>query len=229
MEIYLDSLLLCSPNAALGRIGPLGMSRNGQQIVDDVAFFRAAERTFFARGSRGVQVSFAVEHQFASYLAAEVFFLTWENSVSTSGRLKCVCGVTGSTQDVYLEDCVVETVAQPPGKGVSVTVQYTIKGPKFSTDVPAEPLPSADPEEKEVSFRRGSPSIANAATFLDVSFSSPLASAPTAISVQVSHVSGDDAIDCEIIQDSISTEGFTVNLSAPAPNGNYKLHYLAFL
>lgn len=226
MRILIDTLLLADSALATGCVGPSGLSLNGQSIVDEVAFYRAAALTFFERGGESIDLQFRVQRHFDSARLAEKFVLTHRNDVPRQGRLTCTVGSTGDTEDIFLEDAIV----QPSIVGLvgqSVVVNYAIRGGIFSTDVP-DPLPSADPEEDEVSFRRGSVAITAAAETVDVVFSSALASAPTTVIPRVSNNTGDDSIDCYLLQDTITASGFTVTLSAPAGTGQ-KLHYIAFL
>lgn len=227
MRILIDTTLLCDSDASVGQVGPGGLTLNGQSIVDEVAFFRAVALSYFDRGVESVDLQFRVQRSFDSHRLAQKFVFTHRNAVPRQGRLECIVGEGADVESIYLEDCIVQpSIASL--EGVAVVVAYAIRGGQFSTDVP-EPLPSADPAEDEVSFRRGKVSIASAATSVAVTFSAPLASAPTAITPLVSHASGEDAVDCELLEDTITSSGFSVKLSAATPSANYKLHYTAFL
>ena len=227
MRILIDNILLADAEPAAG-LTLSSVSLNGERIVDETTFFRAAARTYFDRGGQGVQLSLGVTREFPSLRLAQRFVLTHHNTVPGQGLIECIVGAGADVESIYLEDAILQPQIVSL-EGVAVGINYTIRGGRFSTDTPAEPLPSADPEEEEVSYRRGAPSIASAAEQVDVTFSSPLASPPTTVTPHVSHVTGDEAIDCELLQDTITEEGFSVKLTAPTPNGNYKLHYSAFL
>ena len=227
MRILLDTHLLCDSLLAIGQAGPSGLTLNGESIEDEAAFFRAAAKVYFERGNESVQLQFRVQRTFDTKRLAQKFFFTHRNLIPRQGHVQIEMGEGVDLEDLYLHDALVQP--QMVGiEGVCVFVQYTLKGGQFTTDVP-EPLPSADPEEEAVSYRRGAVAIASAAGQVDVVFSTPLASPPTTVTPHVSHVTGDDAIDCELLQDTITALGFSVKLSAPAPNANYKLHYSAFL
>jgi hypothetical protein len=225
VEIFLDTYLLCSPNIALGRVGPSGMSLNGDSIVDPVPFFRALAIAYFARGGESVEWQFRVVRLFNTERLAHKFALLHRTQLPRQGRIKVTVGASGDTEDIYLEDAIVQPTA-PSIVGTAVVVQYSVKGGIPSTDVP-DPLPSTDPEEESVSFRRGKVSIGNGDETVDVTFSAPLAG-DLVISPRISHVSGEDAIDCELLEDTISADGFSVKLSAATTSANYKLHYTAF-
>jgi hypothetical protein len=224
--ISLQNTLLCSPNVALGRVGPWGLTLNGEQLVDAVPFFRADVLQVFARGGFGVTLQFGVARMFSSVRAAEAFYLTHSGAIPLEGILTLVCGEGGDTQTVYLEGAVVQSVAQSPHRGTIVDVQYTIRGGKFIGDVPDDLPGEVEPEEEFIVMRRGKVSIAAAATEVEVTFSAPLSAIPIVTAI-VSRPTGSGAIGCAVREDSITTDGFTVDLDAAAPDGTYKLHYTA--
>ena len=203
-----------------------GITLNGRQLVDDAEFFRAATARVFARGNFGTTLQFSVTHSFSSQREAEVFFLTQPGSVPTSGLVTAICGVSGDTQTCYLEDAVVESVALPPYKGVSVEVQYTIRGGLWTSDVPAELPGTADSPETTIVMRRGRVSITSGDSSVVVTFSAALSSVPT-VTASISRPTGGDAIWAIIREDSVTTSGFTADLSGATPASGYKLNYIA--
>lgn len=211
---------------ALGIVGPFGLTLNGQQLVDDAHFFRAAAASVFARGNRGSVLQFSVQRLLSGERAAEAFALTHAGSVPTGGLLTIVCGPTGDEQTVYLEDCAVESVQIVECRGLAVRVQYTIKGGLFITDVPPEIPGAADPGEEFIVMRRGKVSIASGVEEKAVVFSSPLSAVPI-VSAVVSRPTGGANVRCTLREDSVTINGFTVDLSAATPDANYKLHYIA--
>lgn len=228
MEITIATTLLASPDLALGRVGPAGLAVNGQQILDDADFFRAAAPTFFVRGTEGVTLQFSVTRLFSSVRAAEAFILLHFNSTPLEGLLTCTCGDAGDTQTVYLRDAKVQTVQLPGYRGTSVGVQYTIRGAEFTSDVPPEEIPG-EPDDGEGEFivlRRGKIAIDAAAESVDVVFSSPLSSVPV-VTATVSRPAGSPKVGCTLDEDSVTITGFSVELDAPTPDGTFKLHYIA--
>lgn len=225
MRILIDTTLLCDPDLPSQCIGPTGLSLQGQAIVDEVAFFRAAALTYFNREGERVEMQFRVQRIFETNRLAERFCLTHRNNVPRQGLLQITVGIGADTEDIYLEDAIVEPSIVSL-VGTVVIVQYSIKGGLFTTDVP-EPLPSADPEEEEVSFRRGKVAIGNGDNTVAVTFSAPLTTSP-AVNANVITPTGGSPIGCTVIKESITTDGFTANLDASTPNGNYELHYTAF-
>ena len=69
---------------------------DGEQIIDEADFFRAATKTFFPRGNLGIEFSFTVHYVFPTSVAAEVFVLTLPGMVpmtnADNGVLQCLCG-----------------------------------------------------------------------------------------------------------------------------------------
>jgi hypothetical protein len=226
VEITLGNTLLASPNLALGRVGPWGLALNGEQLVDAVPFFRADVLQVFARGGFGVTLQFSVTHLFASQRAASAFYLQHAGAIPLEGILSLVVGEGDDTETVYLKDAVVQSIAQPPGRGVAVDVQYTIRGGKFTSDVPADLPGEHDDAEGFIVMRRGKVSIDAEATSVEVTFSAPLSAVPI-VTANVSRPSGSPAIGCAIREDSISTDGFVVDLDAATPDDTYRLHYTA--
>lgn len=227
MRISIESTVLADPDISVGKLGPSGLTVNGQQIVDEAQFFRAAAPVFYARGTLGVVLQFTVHRIFATLAAAEAFALMHFNATPLEGLVTCVCGETGATQTVYLNDAVVEAVQLPSSRGLVVAVQYTIKGGAFTSDVPPEDIPG-DPDNGEefVVLRRGKVAIGAGVSSVVVTFSAPLA-VVTSVQCTISRPAGSPAIDAFVREDSITVNGFTVDLSAETPDTTYRLHYLA--
>lgn len=225
MRISIATTLLADASLALAPHS--GLALNGQSIVDEAEFFRAAVATFYHRGVAGVTLTFNVERTFGTLRKAEAFVLTHFGAIPKEGLLTCVCGESGDTETIYLRNCVVEAAPIPGYRGLSVGVQYRIRGGAFETDVPAEEIPGA-PEGGEafVVLRRGKVSIAAAATSVAVTFTSPLAAVPV-VACNISRPTGGDVLRATLREDSITASGFTVDLSAAAPDANSKLHYVA--
>jgi hypothetical protein len=75
-------------------------------------------------------------------------------------------------------------------------------------------------------FTSGSASLVSGQDFLVVT-GLGLAAAPTSVTVSVSKpTSGDYNIFATVVEDTITTDGFRVELSATPDNGNYKLKYI---
>lgn len=224
MRITIETTLLAS--AALTTAPHSALSLNGVQLVEEAQFFRAATAGFYARGNASVALQFRAQRLFSSIRAAEAFALLHASSIPLEGLLTCVAGESGDTQTVYLEDCVVENVQVVEYRGASVVVQYTIRGAAFSSDVPPEIPGETDEAEEFIVMRRGKVSIDAAAESVAVAFSSPLSAVPI-VTPTISRPSGGAAIHCTTREDSVTVNGFTVDLSAATPDATYKLHYIA--
>ena len=227
MRITIESTLLASSDPAVGRVGPSGLTLNGRQIVDDAEFYQAAAATVFARDNLGTVLQFSVQCLFSTIKAAERFALLHAGEVPRSGVVTAVCGESGDTLDAYLEGAAVEGVSILEVRGTAVRVQYTIRGGVWTSDVPDDLPGESDETEDFIIMRRGQVTIGNGDDEVDVTFSAPLGALPS-ISFNVAVPTGGVAIGGTLLQDTITTNGFTVRLDAATPNGDYVLHYQAF-
>lgn len=224
MRILLETTLLADAAAGAPH---RGLTVNSQQIVDEANFVRSANAAFYARENRSVRLQFGVEWQLGSIRDAEAFVLLHEASVPREGLLTCSCGQPGAEQLVYLRDCVVESV-QLSYVGVSVHAQYSLVGAKFEGDVPPAIIPGdPEPAEENPVKRRGKQAIAAGAASVAVAFSAPLSGVPT-LAFAVSRPTGGQRIDAVLCEETVTINGFTVELSAPTPDASYVLHYVAY-
>lgn len=222
MEISLNSTLLASSaNLSRGRIGPRDLQVNGRLLVDEDDFFRAGSPVYEVRGGAGVQLLFTVEHVCASPEAAELFALTHWTQLPKSGALLCQLGAHA----LYLHGAVLDTITIEPARGLCVPVRYSLRGGLFASDAPPE-LPIA-PGEAAVVMRRGKVAIAAGVSSVAVVFTAPLAVIPT-VTPSISRPTGGDNITAILREDTVSTTGFTVDLTGETPNADFVLHYTAF-
>lgn len=225
MRITFETTQLASPDLALGRV-PFGLTLNGEQIVDDAQFFRAAAASVFARGNLGTVLQFSVTRLFSTEKAAEVFALTHAGAVPLEGLVTAVCGETGDQQTVYLEGAVLQAVAVQSVRGSSVVVQYTIRGGIWTTDVPDEIPGESEASEDFIVMRRAKVPVAAAVDEVVVVFSAPLAAAPV-VKAELYGPTGSAAIGGQVLIDTITVNGFTYKCDAETPNDDYELHYIA--
>jgi hypothetical protein len=223
---------------ATGQIqSPDDISLNGEQIVDEAEFFRAAAMTFFPRGNVKVEFDFTVHYSFASTVLAEVFLLTLPSQVpmtnADNGVLQCVCGeaTPATSQTVYMSGAVLRSARVVRQVGTSIDVRYSFVGPGFTSSVPGSGLPTyPNPNEIVQVYRRGKIAIPNGATSVAVVFSSQLPGLPGADPYcWISGPSGSAFFECWTDTDTVTTLGFTAALGAAAPNGNYFLNYAVFM
>ncbi len=226
MRISIESTLLAAPELALGCAGPFGITLNGRQVVDDAEFFRAAAAAVFARENLGTTFVFSVTRLFTTEKQAERFVLLHAGAVPRSGLVTAVCGEAGDQETLYLEDAAIENVGLGEVKGTSVAVQYTIRGGLWTSDVPDEIPGETEEAEDFIVMRRGKVAIANGAVLKAIVFSSPLSASPV-VSFNISRPTGGAVIAGTLREDTVTVNGFTVDLDAATPNGDYVLHYTA--
>lgn len=238
MRISIESTLLADPNLAKGRMGPSGLSLNGQQIVEEAQFFLAAAATFFARENAGTVLQFSVERLFSTVGAAEVFILTHQGNLPRRGTVSAVCGLGESEfsaefggeefrgQAVFLRNAVLESAVITKYEGAAVTVQYTIKGGLWTTDVPPEVPGETEDAEDFIVMRRGKVPVGSGEHTIAVAFSAPLSGVPV-VKADIIGPTGSDAIGGHVLLDTITNAGFTYKADAATPNDDYELHYIA--
>lgn len=225
MRAIYASQTLASSNLALGRVGPFDMSINGQQVVDEVEFFRALRKAYIERGLRSVDFGFAVRRFFSSLARAQAFFFTGYNDLPDAGDLVMVCGEGDADElNVGLAGAVLNSCDCPSISGVCVTVRYRFSGGHFTTDV------SPGPEPDEAMIRRGNVDVADGATSVAVVFDTPMTGVPIVPgTVLMMPTAGGDVIYAAPIEDTISALGVTYQLAGPVTGSGYKLPFVAYL
>jgi hypothetical protein len=213
--------------AAGGFESAAGVSINSREILDEAFFFRGPGPTFFNRGTEGVVLQFSVTRQFNTPRDAEVFCLTHPGSVPKTGLVQVTAGDTGYQQIVYLQNAAVESIEIASYVGISVVVRYSIRGASFTTDIPPDVPGTVGGSETVIVMRRGKVAIASGARTVTVTFSAPLSNTPQSVTCSISRPAGGAKISADVNEDSITTAGFTAELTGPTPDANYKLHYAA--
>jgi len=132
LETTYDGVLLASPDPALGRIGPFGITLNGQQVVDEQALFRAVQSSFLGRGGQATEFKFRVNAQFSTLRQAFEFMFTHQSDLSANGDLTITTGPTGDTSTVKLANAAYASVAIVEVKGISIVLEYTFRGGLFA-------------------------------------------------------------------------------------------------
>lgn len=216
IQIRFGEYYLASSNVALGRIGPVGLSLNGQELVEVTPLFLAAAAGVFPRGNGSEVLSFAVDRFFSSAEAAGLWLLAHRGQLAAQADLLITMGESGAT----LVDACLEEVRREEWRGSRVRVRYTFRGVEW--DAPAPP----DPEPTPTMNRRGTQAIASGATSVTVSFAA-LAGVPTVQCTVLMPTAGGDIIFAAVRADTITAEGFTADLSGPTPGTGYLLSYRA--
>jgi len=226
VRILVDNTLLCDSALATGMVGPAGMSLNGESIEDVVPFFRAATKTYFDRAGENVVLQFRVERHFDTVRLAQKFFLTHRADVARQGAVTWEAGEGADIEDLYLSGAIVQLQMQRLD-AVRVTVQYTIKGGAFTTDVPADLPASPDPADDFIVRRRGSIQLTAADVGKTVTFSTPLSAVPTTVWAWISRPSGGQDIRAIPNQPSYTVDGFDCDFTGAIPDTTYYLEYIA--
>lgn len=224
MRISYASIVLAHGNPAFGLVGPAGLSLNGRQIVEEVDFFAAVVASFFARGNRRVDFSFAVQRTFDTLADAQQFVLLHYNDLPDAGTLRCTCdGEGGADGPTVTLEAVFDGPQIEAVSGLAVRLRYAFRGPAWASDE----TPVSDPDPDMI--RRANIAIPDGATSVAVVFATPMSGVPF---VQISFLkptAGGDTLAGTVVEDSITAEGFTVELMGPPAGAGYKLSYRAEL
>jgi hypothetical protein len=211
------------------------ISLEGEQLVDEAAFFRAATVAFFPRGNQRLEFSFTTHWVFASTLQAEIFYLTHIGSLpmtaADSGPLQCICGAENpaTAQTVYAASAVLKKVQMLRQIGVSVDVRYTLDIPGFTSQQPANIPSYPNPNELVQVFRRGQIPLSIGQVLVAVVLSSPLPGQPGADpDVWITGPTGGYAIEPVCYHDSVTVNGFTAAFPA-IPAQGYYLNYIVYM
>lgn len=114
---------------------------DGQQIIQEAQFFRGNSAAFYPRGNLATTFQFTTHWIFNTTSAAEIFVLTHTANLpmtnSDRSTVTCQCGAGSATTPVYMANAVLESARIMRYEGISVDVEYTIKGANFQTTAPA--------------------------------------------------------------------------------------------
>lgn len=196
-----------------------GIRVNGQQITQEVEFFRAVARQFYARKNRASVVSFSVTRTHSSLREAEAFILTHYASLPDSGDVYFYCGTDSDQQIVTLPGAVLDAAEDGAILGTSSRFTYNIRGGLPVTDI----TPGPDPDMSNI--RRSEVALTMGATSVAVTFGTPMPGTPV-IAANISAPDGGDSIFPTLQQSTISSSGFTA-LFAPISGSGYFLSYIA--
>jgi hypothetical protein len=217
VQIFIASTELCSG----GRTGPTGLTVAGQKLTDEVQLIRAAEVQLWDRGGKSVTVSFGVQHEFNSVSAAQKWLLESWGLLPNEGD---VTFFADNGDEVYMLGAQLEAQIVSP-IGVTVRVQYTLRGPPPQSSNPPAVVPDPDAVEEDPVIQSARKDIGSAVSSLVVAFDSAFASAPI-VSVSLEIPAGSPVISVSVVKDSITTAGFTARFGAATPNANYKLNWI---
>lgn len=205
-----------------GLEGVQGLSVNGEQVIDEAAFFRAIAATYYARGNEKTEISFTVARDHGSIKRAEVFIVMLRRNLPREGDCVITCGIPGDEQKIALLNAALGPT-QIRYQGSTSFVTYAILGGLPETDE----IPDEEEIDPEVT-RRGTVALGSGVTTASIAFLSAMTGAPY-VTCTVVCPSGGDAIFATIVDGTVDASGFDVVLSGPTPSGDYKLSYHAIL
>lgn len=217
MKIKINNTWLASG----GRESPSDLTVNGQRIVEGVPLARALAQRTANRGNAATTVSFTITRQHATVATAELFTLVHFGQLPAEGNVTFLLGEVAEETAVVLAGAVLEAVPRRHN-GVTTITTYTLRGGLPTDGSPGDTEPYAD------MFRVFRIPIPLGVKVVEVVFATPL-SAPPEISCVVlkpSPVAANIRVE-SVPEDSITINGFTVHLSAGAPDTNYKISGIA--
>ncbi len=110
---------------------------DGQQIIQEATFFRGNSAAFYPRGNLATTLQFVVHWIFNTANLAEQFVLLHTGTLpmtnSDRSTVTCTCGAGGETTPIYMLNAVLESARILKYDGISVDVEYTIRGSNFQT------------------------------------------------------------------------------------------------
>lgn len=124
MQITYGAFYLAVDNLALGRVGPRGLTLNGEALVDTAPLFGAATLGVYAQGNRSQAVSFSVQHLFASPQAAAHFAGMIHGELDDQADLI----LTEGEQSIELPDACLQSITREDWQGSALTLRYSFIG-----------------------------------------------------------------------------------------------------
>lgn len=221
MLITYSSATLASGNLALRRVGPVGITCNGEPVTQVEQLFRADFATVYDRGEGPVTFGFAVLADFDSEAELLAFIATHREALPRQAALNLI---DDSSTVAYVMADACRKVSFGSVRGNSVLVDYSFTGSRFT----GEAVPGlTDPTTDVMKVADAALSIADES--VAVVFAAAFASAPRFVSCVVAPPAGGLPIYAVPDNSTITTTGFTAKLSAPIPASGYRLRTLAIL
>ncbi len=207
-----------------GLEGTSGASWNGSQVNDEAAFFRAAAKSFFPRGSRETKFAFRVSRGFETEADAIEFAALHFGELPQEGTL--LLTDEEETFALSLAGAVIEDFKAGDVKGVSLVVEYAFRGGLFTS----EDVPDPDHTDED-----GNDIMKIATVNLDVddqektvTFVTPFGAAPRSIKLIIEAPGVAPGVAVVGIRDRSAT-GFTAVFAAAIPDTGYVLLWEASL
>jgi hypothetical protein len=211
--------LLHSENLAHGRVGA-GAAWNGEPVIDEVQFFRAANATVYGRADGPERFTQRVWRFFSSEAAALTFAATHRSTLPLQGdlTLRDDAGTVALTMAGAVRAVRIEEI-----DGLAVLVEYTFTGSRFASDDVPE-IPDDPPNVKTGIVTLDADDESKAVAF-DIAFGA----APKFVGVQIAPPTGEPGFDAWPVKDTITASGFTAKLGAIVPGTGYELRWTAIL
>jgi hypothetical protein len=137
-----------------------------------------------------------------------------------------ICGAESTPVTIYSPSAVLESADIVEYVGRSVTVRYILRCAPFQTTIPPNIPNYQFPNVSSYVLQRGIASIGATANQLAIAFTSPFSSIPIVVAC-MSQVTGSSGIFCRVLEDTITVNGFTVQFSAPLPDGSSFVSWIA--
>lgn len=201
--------------------GAIDVRVNGQQIVDEAQFFRAAVTTYYARQNKSTHLEFETWWNFNTRGLTEQFMLSHWAGLAPTDTLYISCGEGEGTQyNFQLPGAVLESASPAEWRGNSVRFHYVFLGGIFTTD-------SISPPNEDALIKRGKVSLSAGDTSKTVTFASSFGGTPTVI-VRVNRpsASADTVIDWDAPEADQNSAGFIAR-GAAIPSTGYVLNWEA--
>lgn len=217
MLIRFDNQLLADHSSACA----FDIRVNGDLVVEAAEVIRSTSKRFFYRGNESVQLQFSVTRTFATVQEAEVYLLTQFTARSKTGNCVIECG----SAQVLLQNAILTSSPSGSYQGTAVTTTFVIVAPSATTDFPTDLLL----QTPDTMIVKKSSSITSGAESLTIVFDAPFASKPVVTASVAKPTAGADNIFATVVDALTTSNGFTVELSAPVPATGYILNWSAIL
>jgi len=193
-----------------------GFKLNGRGIIQEAQFLRAAKVALFDRGNESYTFNFDVWRVFDTPGLAEQFLLGHRKSLPTGNQtLTFRCGGIGETPvDVLAQNAVRGPIVVQKYRGASVLLSYEFRAPDISAVI-------TPPEDDEMTASTPIPNGVD--TFSVTGLALP--AIPARVLPHVRITSGGLVLHANVVNGTITTDGFTVQLSGVTDSADYILDY----
>lgn len=197
----------------------LNVSVNGQTAFEAVDIVRALAKRFYSRGNDAISFQFGVRREFDTHKDAQNYYLTVFSTLPKFGLCQIICGVPGNDDSVVVSMAnAILTSSQGACNGVEVVMQFTIQAGAATTDTPIDLLIGG-----EAVILRGKEPVTTDAETVAILFD-PAFAPGTDVIVTATYAkagAGGANIVATVVNDLVTVDGFTAELSGPSPAGGF--------